>query len=323
MTTTISPFVEPARRVPVKWGGYELRYALALAALVLGFVILIGVALPTDPADPIDRAIRGALLWLPSAGAIVSAILLPGRGEHRVLFGAVAAVGAGIPFFIMIAMPAPTKLGTVIIFALTAGSLVWAWMLGRDRPRLLQLLAPAAFVLTLVAAGLATELINGSGTLPVGWPWLFTPGTAVGTAADADLARESLTIWLAQLTVTVAIIVAAAWVGRLLAPRMRYLSPEERHDRAAAKLAAQRAGVAAKPDAAPEPPTNTMAILALVFSVLGGLLAIVFGFIALSQIKRTGERGRGLAIAALVITFAWVTPVVLFFVLGFAGVWNR
>ena len=34
--------------------------------------------------------------------------------------------------------------------------------------------------------------------------------------------------------------------------------------------------------------TNTLAILALIFGVLGGYLAIVFGHIALSQIKRTG-----------------------------------
>lgn len=323
MTTTTSPFVEPARRVPVKWLTYELRYALGLTALVLGFVILIAVAFPTNPADLSDRAIRNSLLWLPSAGAIASAILLPGRGEHRVLYGAAAAVGAGIPFLIMIAMPAPTKLATVVIFALTAGFLVWAWMIVRDRPRLLQLLGPGALVLTLIAAGIATELINGSGTLTVGWK-LLTPGPHIADPAAIDLAREALAIWLAQLIVTVVVIVVVAWAGRLLAPRMRYVSPEERNERAAAKLAATPLPAGA-PTAGGEvaPSTNTMAILALVFAVLGGWLSIVFGILALNQIKRTGEQGRGLAVAALVIAGVWVLGFAAFAAVGISSNLNR
>ncbi len=49
--------------------------------------------------------------------------------------------------------------------------------------------------------------------------------------------------------------------------------------------------------------TNVFAILALVFGILGGLLALVFGHIALSQIRRTGESGRGMAIAGLVLGY--------------------
>jgi len=49
--------------------------------------------------------------------------------------------------------------------------------------------------------------------------------------------------------------------------------------------------------------TNTLSILALVFGVLGSVLGIVFGHVALSQIKRTGEAGRGLAIAGLVVGY--------------------
>jgi len=33
------------------------------------------------------------------------------------------------------------------------------------------------------------------------------------------------------------------------------------------------------------------------------LVGVILGFVALSQIKRTGEQGRGLAIAAIVIGF--------------------
>lgn len=38
--------------------------------------------------------------------------------------------------------------------------------------------------------------------------------------------------------------------------------------------------------------TNTLAILALVFGVLGSVLGIVFGYLALGQIRRTGQSGR-------------------------------
>lgn len=49
--------------------------------------------------------------------------------------------------------------------------------------------------------------------------------------------------------------------------------------------------------------TNTMAILALVFGLMGGWLGILFGHIALSQIKRTGERGEGMANAGLILGY--------------------
>ena len=50
-------------------------------------------------------------------------------------------------------------------------------------------------------------------------------------------------------------------------------------------------------------PTNPMAIAALVSSLVLAPLGIIFGHISLSQIKRTGEDGRGLAIAGLAIGY--------------------
>jgi peptidyl-prolyl cis-trans isomerase B (cyclophilin B) len=46
-----------------------------------------------------------------------------------------------------------------------------------------------------------------------------------------------------------------------------------------------------------------MAIAALVFGFLLPPIGIVMGHIALSQIRRTGESGRGIAIAALVVGY--------------------
>ncbi|MDN5823125.1 MAG: DUF4190 domain-containing protein [Micrococcaceae bacterium] len=52
--------------------------------------------------------------------------------------------------------------------------------------------------------------------------------------------------------------------------------------------------------------TNVLAILALVLGLFTGILGIVFGHIARSQIRSTGEGGAGLALAGLVIGYVWV-----------------
>lgn len=51
--------------------------------------------------------------------------------------------------------------------------------------------------------------------------------------------------------------------------------------------------------------TNILAIISLVTAIVGfSPVAIVTGFIALSQIKKSNEEGRGLAIAGLIVGFA-------------------
>ena len=46
--------------------------------------------------------------------------------------------------------------------------------------------------------------------------------------------------------------------------------------------------------------TNALAIVALVLGIFGGVLAIPVGHVSLNQIRRSGESGRGLAVAGLV-----------------------
>ncbi|HKV22502.1 MAG TPA: peptidylprolyl isomerase [Mycobacterium sp.] len=50
-------------------------------------------------------------------------------------------------------------------------------------------------------------------------------------------------------------------------------------------------------------PTNGMAIASLICAFLFAPLGIIFGHVSLSQIKRTGEEGHGLAVAGLVISY--------------------
>lgn len=62
--------------------------------------------------------------------------------------------------------------------------------------------------------------------------------------------------------------------------------------------------------------TNGFAIAALVLGILwlcgaGSLLALIFGIVALSQIKRTGQGGKGMAIAGIVLGAVGLVAVVL------------
>jgi hypothetical protein len=57
------------------------------------------------------------------------------------------------------------------------------------------------------------------------------------------------------------------------------------------------------------PGRDTFSIVALVFGIFplfGGILGIVFGAVALGQIRRSGRRGRGMAIAGIVLGTCWL-----------------
>jgi len=65
----------------------------------------------------------------------------------------------------------------------------------------------------------------------------------------------------------------------------------------------------------PAPRTNPLAIVSFVSAFVMSIVAVITGHIALSQIKRTGEGGRGLALAGLIIGYAGVGLAVVFFVI--------
>ncbi len=75
-------------------------------------------------------------------------------------------------------------------------------------------------------------------------------------------------------------------------------------------------GYAAAPAA---PKTNVLAIVSLVISILGfNLIAIILGAIALNQIKKTGENGRGLAIAGIIIGAISIVILIIVIIASFA-----
>jgi hypothetical protein len=52
--------------------------------------------------------------------------------------------------------------------------------------------------------------------------------------------------------------------------------------------------------------------LAFIFGLGGGILGILFGFLALSQIRGTGQRGRGLALSGIILGFIGLAGIVTF-----------
>lgn len=68
--------------------------------------------------------------------------------------------------------------------------------------------------------------------------------------------------------------------------------------------------------------TNVLGIITLVLGVLGfGLVPVITGHIALNQIKRTGEDGRGLTLAGLILGYVTLAGwlIVAFFWVAVAG----
>ena len=66
--------------------------------------------------------------------------------------------------------------------------------------------------------------------------------------------------------------------------------------------------------------TSGWAITSFVLGLIGVvLLSLIFGILALRRIKRTGQRGRGLAIAGLVLSAVWVVLFIIIAVVGNLG----
>ncbi|WP_430645157.1 DUF4190 domain-containing protein [Agromyces sp. GXS1127] len=66
---------------------------------------------------------------------------------------------------------------------------------------------------------------------------------------------------------------------------------------------------------------NIWAIAAIITVWFTIILGLIFGHIALSQIAKTGERGRGLALTAVIVGWAGVVAgaLIMLFILIFGG----
>ncbi|MEV7169597.1 DUF4190 domain-containing protein [Streptomyces sp. NPDC093224] len=68
--------------------------------------------------------------------------------------------------------------------------------------------------------------------------------------------------------------------------------------------------------------TNVLAVVGFVMSIVCAIptVPLILGFVALSQIRKTGEKGKGFAIAAIVLHGLTILFYVLVFTLGLSGV---
>lgn len=120
-------------------------------------------------------------------------------------------------------------------------------------------------------------------------------------AADASPRPEQTNPWGPQQP--------ADW-GQQPQPQWGQQPPQQQWGQPAGQWGQPQPGPWGQPPA-PHPPqeqgTNGFAIASLICAILGGLLlSVVFGAIALSQIKRRGQKGKGLAVAGFAISGAWL-----------------
>jgi len=70
------------------------------------------------------------------------------------------------------------------------------------------------------------------------------------------------------------------------------------------------------PTAAPARATNVLSIIAIIGAFVVPIVGIIVGFISLGQIKKTGENGRGLALAGVILGFVFTVLYLLLILLG-------
>lgn len=196
--------------------------------------------------------------------------------------------------------------------------------------------APAAWALLVPAAGLeylwvayvTRKAFFGTGATPdfvvrLYWPVTFVGGTAL--LALAALLAHRIAAGAAALPGAPApgpwdpppIATPAGWTGAGAVPAVApaAAAPVSGWTVAPGGPAVAPWGHGGYP--LPQQRTNTLAVVALVLGIVGvNLGGIICGHIALSQIRRTGEGGRGMAIAGLVLGYVWVAVVVLLLIVA-------
>lgn len=258
------------------------------AALVVPTVVIWYLrALAVDLDWPVDTTKLWSLAWTAVLGGyFVAVVAVLARTAARRL----PAVAMGIALTVIeVGFAAVTSFGSY------TGVVEWA-------DRILTVVILVGFV---AAWGVARRRTPR-------WAIGLVPTLALGVLVSALYASG----WLYRAVGTVWIAYWAVWIGAFLLgclicwgfDAMGSSSPAHTQG---TPPSGRNLGLPAYP---PVQQTNSMAVAALVSSLVLAPLGIVFGHIALSQIKGRGGDGRGLAIAGLVIGYVATVLLVLFVV---------
>jgi Domain of unknown function (DUF4190)/Domain of unknown function (DUF1707) len=177
------------------------------------------------------------------------------------------------------------------------------------------------------------------GPPPYGPPVPYTPGPYAHprTAGPAGFAQPGMRAASADRDRTIDVLTAAYGEGRLSKDEFDARCARVLSAKTYADLAAVVADLPAGPFSAvapyhagyypvPQPPTSGVAVASLIcgiaeFFTLGiaAVPAVILGHVARANIKRTGERGDGLAIAGLVLGYLGIACWALFLVVLLAA----
>ena len=280
-------FVEPTRvQSP---NGYTARYGIGLALILLGYYILSTyweLAIAGFFYDLWNSAFGDVWFMIPGFMIGAGLIVLPGALVRRVTASVVVGVlsvfadGAhlGGRGDWLLGRPLPA----VLVLVLVAGGVVALWLFVRQRAGLTYILVIGPLLLAPIAILLGEWL--WSSYWRGGAEALYYVLNALGPLSYLSLI--AIPAWVARLWDPV--------IGRRRAVRAKHLA--EQRANLTQPSASQAAGVA-------YPKTNTYATLALIFAFFVSVLGIVFGHLARSQIRQSGEPGWGVATAGLVIGY--------------------
>lgn len=285
VTPSADRWTEPTRSLPLAWGTYGVRYGVALGLAVLPVVnnLIFTVLYATTYFDGMYElgsvlGVFGRVLFWGAAIAVIPSTL-----KGRLIAGGLV-LATFLPSLVYPVLGG----GMLYLFVATAGeaAMIGAWLAVRLRP------GRAYALLPIVTPGIVIGYLRGSGGLDIVLTLLSTV-IAIGI------------IWIARAVAAsgrAVPVTPEARAEREHAARVAHIQQWEQAYASAHGGALPPAGFV-PPAAAASGATNTMAILALVFGIGGGLGGIIFGHVARGQIRRTGEGGWGLATAGLVLGY--------------------
>ncbi|MEO8527622.1 MAG: DUF4190 domain-containing protein [Pseudolysinimonas sp.] len=339
-----SGWTEPSRSVPITWLNHDLRYRIALLGVALAGLldILVGPLISQVLSQSFDYSNYSSFLVgsfvvgiLPSLAFSAAIFVLPSRHKNKIIALVLAGAPIAIMFlqFVLSVIQGSYGIGSFQLLLYPAA--IAAWLVVRMRPVAAFGLLPIALLSVaikyfLIGFGFGYGYGYGIDAVQV-ILGLLAVGVLVGIAWLARLIaqRKAAALTPAEQAAAYDAAQHAARVAHVQQWEAAYSSAhggERPPPGSLPPMASPTYGAVPAYSSTPayagapgyNPHTNTMAILALVFGLGGGLLGIIFGHLALGQIRRTGEQGHGMAIAGLVFGYIGAGALVILLIVYFA-----